>query len=87
MDSPLEYYCFVRMDKDEIVTEDDGSFSYWLTEESAIAVARKVHEDHPYMDLSNFGIAYVVVTITEFTPERVHRTLNINVLYDFKKVF
>lgn len=85
-DTPNEYYIFVNIEEKRIVSDEDGSYAYWVTEEEALDVVRKIHTDDPKFDLSKFGIAHVTKTYTEFEPGNEMEFLNIDVLYGFSQV-
>lgn len=80
------YYAFVDMEKRELVTEPDGSYSYWLSADTAIDVVRKVHKEVPSLNISRYGIALITKTFTEFEPGNEMEYLNIDVMYSFSQV-
>lgn len=83
---PKEYYCFVMMDRDELVLDENGGHAYWLTEQRARDVVLRLRRDAPTFDFSNYGLAHVTVTKTQFTATRDYTTYNINVLYSLASI-
>lgn len=80
------YYVFVDMQKRELIVDKDGSYSYWLSPESAIDVVKKIHKDSPEFDISKYGIAKITKTFTEFAPGNELEYMNIDVMYSFSQV-
>lgn len=83
---PQEFYCFVNLIEEALVTDDDGYFTYWDTEFEAITTVKNILREAPTFPLQNYGIAKVIVTVTEYTKDRQTVFHNINVLHYFKDI-
>lgn len=84
MTTPSQFYCFVNLHSKDLVTDDEGYFSYWETEHDAIAAVQSILKETPTFPLTDYGVAKVYVTTTQYTKDRSVKYHNIEVIHYFK---